>query len=308
MTSRAMISSGSIVETFATPPIAVVPRELLDDPPDVLSFRTDVDVEHAGLLDRVVVALLLIAVRLEDVELARRLRRREQVACVRVFGHKAERLLLARAADHDRRMRPCEALRGVERTLEDETLSCEAGLVALPHAYAELERVLEPIEPFRKGWERDAERSRFRLVPRGADPEHRAAAGKDVEGGHGLCEHARIAIHDAGDDREEPSTLGVGREIAERRVCLEHLVLGRTEAADLEEMVHDADRIEAAAVRNARDRGEVVRDTFRPARPGEGVDLQAELQRAAFASVVVASAPSRGRPNTSGPSRPSAAR
>src|ERR1700716_695178 len=95
----------------------------LDDRPDVLPAITDVEAEHRRLLDIVVIALLALAVALQNVELVLHLRRRKQVAGVRVFGDEAERLLLAGAADHDRRVRPREALRRAKRALEHELLA-----------------------------------------------------------------------------------------------------------------------------------------------------------------------------------------
>ena len=216
--------------------------------------------------------------RLQDVELAWHLRRREQIAGVRVLRDEAEGFLLAHAADHDRRTGPREALGTVERVLEDETLPREAALVVTPHPRAELERVLEPLEPFGERRERDAESASFLLVPRRADPEHGPAAGEHVERRDRLCEDSRVPVHDAGDHGDEARLLGVGGEIPERRVGLEHVVIGWAKRSDLEEMVHDPDRIEPASVRGPSNRRDVVRESLGTARPREVVDLEADPQ------------------------------
>src|SRR5439155_3910484 len=141
----------------------------------------DVVAEHAGLLDVVVVPLLALAVLLQDVELVRDLRGREEVAGVRVFRDEAECLLLAHAADHDPRVRPRDALRRAQRTLEDEPLALEASLVAVPHLQAETDGVLEPVEALGNGRKRDAETLCLVFVPSSANTEHPTSAGQDVE-------------------------------------------------------------------------------------------------------------------------------
>src|SRR5438093_8888997 len=115
MTSRDMISRGVIFQTSFTPPIALEKpireaAEPLHDLTDILTAVADVKTEHRRLLDLVVVPLVAFAVTLQHVELMPDLRRRKEIARIRIFGDEAKSLLLAHAADHDRRMRPREAL------------------------------------------------------------------------------------------------------------------------------------------------------------------------------------------------------
>ena len=82
---------------------------------------------------------------------------------------------------------------------------------------------------------------------------------------------------DAADHQAESRALGVGRDEAERRLPLEHRRLRRAEASDLEEVVHDPDRVEAGVVGGARHARERGTDGLRAAGPGELVDLEPEL-------------------------------
>src|ERR1039457_288343 len=79
--------------------------QLVDHLGCLLALLPGVKDEVARLLDLVVVAALRVAVGAEHVELAGQVRAGEQVARLRVPGDEPQRLLLARAADHDRRMR-----------------------------------------------------------------------------------------------------------------------------------------------------------------------------------------------------------
>jgi hypothetical protein len=79
--------------------------QLREETVDLLSPLADVEAGHDGLLDVVVVAALGIAVRAEDVQLPRDIRRGEQVARLRVPRDQAQGLRLPAAADQDRRRR-----------------------------------------------------------------------------------------------------------------------------------------------------------------------------------------------------------
>ena len=82
---------------------------------------------------------------------------------------------------------------------------------------------------------------------------------------------------DAADHEPEAGPPGVGGEVAERGPALEHRVLGRPDPADLEEVVHDPDRVEAGLVGLAGDAGEGGADRRRPAGVVEAVELEADL-------------------------------
>src|ERR1700730_6422785 len=59
---------------------------------------------------------------------------------------------------------------------------------------------------------------------------------------------------------------------------LEHRIGDRPHAPDLEEVIHDPDRVEAGVVRRPDDPGERWADLLRTAGPGERVDLETEFQ------------------------------
>ena len=209
------------------------------------------------------------------------LRRRKEIARIRIFGDEAKSLLLAHAADHDRRMRPREALGRAQRALEREPFALETRLVALPHLQAQAEGVFEPIEPLGDGLKRDAEALRLVFVPPRTDAEHPAAPGQHVQCRDDLRDDTRVPVDGARDDRHEPRTGRVGGEVAEGGVGLEHVLLGRTDRLDLEEVIHHADEVEPALVGGARDLRKRRTDLFRAARPREERDLEADLHRGA---------------------------
>ena len=115
-----------------------------------------------------------------------------------------------------------------------------------------LERLLEPLEPLRDRIERNSEGEVLTLVPRRADPEHRAPAGEHVERRHDLREQAWVAVGDAGDEQPERHRLRAAGDVAERRVPLEHRVLGACELLHLEVVVHAREHRAARAFRRLR--------------------------------------------------------
>jgi hypothetical protein len=95
---------------------------------------------------------------------------------------------------------------------------------------------------------------------------------------------------DAADHEADARPLGVGGDEAERGLALEHRRFGRAAAANLEEVVHDPDRVEADAVGGARHAREGRTDRGSAAGPGELVDLKPEFHR----RPIVAGAPCDG--------------
>src|SRR5207247_2941416 len=81
--------------------------------------------------------------------------------------------------------------------------------------------------------------------------------------------------------RHEPRTGRGGGEVAEGGAGLEHVLLGRTNRLDLEEVIHHADEVEPALVGGARDLPKRRTDLFRAARPREERDLEADLHSGA---------------------------
>src|SRR5579872_4520258 len=152
--------------------------QALDGALHVLAVLAEVEAGLRGLLDLAVVAALGRAVLAEHLELVRRLRRvvDGDVARVRVAGHQPEGLLLARAADQDRRVRAAERLRRVQRAGQVVVLAVERRLGARPHLLADEDGLFEPLETLGGGREEQAEAAGLVLVPRRADAEDRPAA------------------------------------------------------------------------------------------------------------------------------------
>src|SRR5215468_7000490 len=124
--------------------------QTLDRPLHVLAVLAQVEARLRGLLDLVVVAALVRAMLAEHAELARRLLdvAGEDVARVGVPGHQPQRLLLARAADQDRRTRAAQHLRRVERAGQVVVLAIERTLIAVPHLLADEDGLLQALEAF----------------------------------------------------------------------------------------------------------------------------------------------------------------
>ena len=151
-------------------------------------------------------------------------------------------------------------------------LAREGGVVPAPHLPADEDRLLEALEPLRDRREQQAEAGRLLGVPGGADAEDRAPARQHVERGHRLGEQAGLTVDDRGDHGEQLDPLGLRRQPAERGVGLEHLVLGRADVADLPEVVHDADPVEAAVFRVPGDVGELEASFIFQPYPGALMD------------------------------------
>ena len=174
-------------------------------------------------------------------------------------------------------MRAGQRLRRVEGAGELVVLAGEGGVVAAPHLPADEDRLLEALEPLGHRREEQAEAGRLLGVPGGADAEDRAPARQHVERGHRLREQARLAVDDRGDHGQQLDPLGLGGQEAERGVGLEHLVLGRADVADLPDVVHDADPVDAAVVGALGDVTELGAELGGPAFPGEVRDVQTQF-------------------------------
>ena len=100
------------------------------------------------------------------------------------------------------------------------------------------------------------------LVPRGADPEHRASAGQDVQGRHDLREQSGVPVGHAGDQRLQLDGAGVGGEEAQGGVRLEHRRrrVAQTHAFHLEVVVHDRQVVQTGFLRRTTDLGHGRRD------------------------------------------------
>src|SRR5262249_17522804 len=101
---------------------------------------------------------------------------------------------------------------------------------------------------------------------------------EDVQRRNSLGQDSRVPVRHPGDHRHDLHLRGVRRDECQGCVCLQHLALGWAEATDLEEVVHDADRVEARLIGGACDPGQICTKMLRSALPGEARDLEADLQ------------------------------
>src|SRR4051794_22826238 len=108
--------------------------------------------------------------------------------------------------------------------------------LALEHAVGDRERLLEHLESFAEGRERETERPRFVLVPRRSDPEPGPAARQDVEGGCRLHPESRVPVVDSTDHQTESRARRVRRHETEGRPAFEHRFFRTAVAADLKEV------------------------------------------------------------------------
>src|SRR5262249_19586955 len=108
------------------------PAELVDRFGGTLGALTavaaDRDPDRDRFRDLVVRATDVVAVRLQDVQLVRHLRRVEDVAAVRVLGDQPPRLPLPAAADQDRPERYRERQRTAERLRQLVVLAAESSV------------------------------------------------------------------------------------------------------------------------------------------------------------------------------------
>jgi len=86
-----------------------------------------------------------------------------------------------------------------------------------PRLAHDLQRLLEPFEPFRERRERHAQSGVLALVPHraDADAEHCTPARQHVQGRHDLGQQTRVAVGDTGDEQLQLDGTGVGGQKAE---------------------------------------------------------------------------------------------
>ena len=177
-------------------------------------------------------------------------------------------------------MGPAEALRHVQRAAEPDMMALERLLVAalaVPHPEADLDGVLEDLEPLAEGRVGEAQADGLLLVVARADAEHHPAAGQDVEGRDHLGEQAGWPVRGGGRQREEPDTLGVRGDEPERRVGLDLALEVATQVVALPDVVGDVDRVEAGRLGGLDDGLEVRPERRSATAPRRLGDVQPEL-------------------------------
>ena len=138
-----------------------------------------------------------------------------------------------------------------------------------PRLAGHAQGVVEQPEAIGQIGEGDAQRARLLDVPRRADAEPGAAAGQHVERRRRLDPEPGCAIRDGTDHQPQARALRVAGHEAERGHALEHRLLELAHAADLEQVVHDPDRVEAGIVGRAADARQGRADLGVAAGPGE---------------------------------------
>ena len=90
------------------------------------------------------------------------------------------------------------------------------------HGPADLQRLLQSVQPLAAGREVEAQPLVLDVVPGRADAEDGPPAADDVERRHDLGQVGGVAVGDAGDHGAEPHPRGPGRQRAEQGVGVEH--------------------------------------------------------------------------------------
>src|SRR5215211_1922690 len=263
------------------------PAQLPDQLLYLLTSLAEVKGESTGLLYLLVVPALFLTVPAQHSELARYLRAWSEAAGVGVARDQAQRLLLAVAGDHKRRMRPTYALRQIQGTPEPVVLPLERALVstlAAPHSQGYPDRLLEHLEPLLLRWERDPKPLRLLLVVARAYAEAGTPAGKYIQGADGLYKDGRMAEVRPGHHRREPYPLRVRRQESQRRVAFWFVRLWAVHDRVLPQVVGHPDTVEASLFRNSPDVREVLAEPLRSTAPVEAVELHSELHDRSSAS------------------------
>ena len=107
-----------------------------------------------------------------------------------------------------------------------------------------------------------------------AKPQLEASAGQQVEARRRPRQHRRRPQGQVEHIAREADPLRLGRQIAQGRVGLEHLVLGRADVADLPDVVHDADPVNARFLGALSDLTELEPELGRATIPREVRDVQ----------------------------------
>src|SRR5215208_5850115 len=266
------------------------PAHLPDQLLYLLTSLAEVKGESTGLLYLLVVPALFLTVPAQHSKLAWYLRAWSEAAGVGVARDQAQRLLLAIAGDHKRRMRPTYALRQIQGTPEPVVLPLERALVstlAAPHSQGYPDRLLEHLEPLLLRWERDPKPLRLLLVVARAYAEAGTPAGKYIQGADGLYKDGRMAEVHPRHHRREPYPLRVRRQESERRVALWFVRLWAAHDRVLPQVVGHPDAVEVSLFRNSPDVREVFAEPLRPAAPVEAVELHSELHDSSSHSVAI---------------------
>src|SRR5215210_868045 len=266
------------------------------------AILADIEGERAGLLDLLVVPALGFAVGAQNIELVRQLRDRTQATGVGVACDQTQGLPLAVTGDHDRRMRPGEALRKVERTLEPVVRSFEGAFIATltaPHPQADLDRLLEYLEALFERREGNSEAARLLFVMAGPDAEPGPPPREHVQGGYRLGQYARVSEVRPRHHGRELDIAGVGGQERQGRIALQFGGLRATHYRVLPNVVRHTDAIESCLLGGPRDPGQCWAEADCSSGPAKVVDLEPEFHRTMPPIFTVVTPPRRKEPATS---------
>src|SRR6266542_3805381 len=183
----------------------------------------------------------------------------EPVGVARTETHDA----LPRPADPDGHVRLLRGLRRAHRVVDAVVLAVIRRAVLRPETHADLERVLELLDPCARRLELVPVRPVL-LLPAGADPELDATVRHLVDAGDDLRQQRRIAVLRRRDEHAEPDPLRVTRECGEQGPRLETVAVGYA-LLPAEEVVAHPERLEAGPLGLS---GEVAQLGVRMARRG----------------------------------------
>ena len=130
-------------------------------------------------------------------------------------------------------------------------------MVALPHAQADLDSLLQQIESLAKRRKRQTKAGRLLGIVACSDAEHGAASREHVEGRHHLGQQAGGPVRDRGGKRKQANATRVGGDEAKRRVRLDLAYLWPSQERVLPQMVGHVDAVEASRFGLLNDLGEL---------------------------------------------------
>ena len=215
----------------------------------------------------------------------------EDVGHVGVAGHQLQRPLLAAAADEDGRPTRLQRRRHVARLVDPVVAAVERRRLLGEHGPADLQRLLQAVEPLAGRREVEAQALVLHVVPGRPDAEDGPSRADDVERRHDLGQVGRVAVGDAGDHGAEPHPRRLRRQGTEQGVGVEHRLTRPAHRGQLVEVVHHPDRVVAGLLRRGRHGDHPVEEDTRGLVGGEVGDLQSEAHAAEPTGVTADGAP-----------------
>ena len=200
----------------------------------------------------------------------------DDIRHVGVAGDELQRPLLAAPADEDGRSARLHRRRHVAGLVDPVVGAGERGRLLGEHGPADLQRLLQPVQPFAGRREVEPEALVLDVVPGRPDPEDRPPRTDDVEGGDDLGQVRRVAVRHPGHHGAEPDPRGQ-RGRARRAACRSRASAGRAaQGRELVEVVHHPHRVEAGVLGRGRRGDDPVEEGGGCVAGGEVGDLQSE--------------------------------